>query len=154
MEDLLLTLRKEAACTPYSLAVVEFCHDNLLMMADALYGLCMEDLLLTLRREAAGAPCGLAVAYLTRDNMILWRVLCLCLRVAKIVHIDVQIANWAQLYTGSFFVPCGCCLLVVFQFPGAPKVLPPLWRGGCSTQGQCQEATEVSYRGELPQCHI
>ena len=119
------------------------------MMADALYGLCMEDLLLTLRDEAAGAPCGLAVAYLTRDNMILWRVFCWCLRVAKIVRIDVQIANWAQLYTGSFFVPCGCCLLVVFQFPGAPKVLPPLWRGGCSTQGQCQEATEV--RGELGQ---
>ena len=28
-------------------------------------------------------------------------------------------------------------------------MLPPLWRGGCSTQGQCQEATEVSYSGEL-----
>ena len=34
--------------------------------------------------------------------------------------------------------------LVVFQLPGAPDVLPPLWLGGCSTQGQGQEATEVS----------
>ena len=39
--------------------------------------------------------------------------------------------------------------LVVFQLPGAPDVLPPLWLGGCSTQCQGQEATEVSYRGEM-----
>ena len=39
-------------------------------------------------------------------------------------------------------------LLVVFQLPGAPDVLPPLWLGGCSIQCQGQEATEVSYRGE------